>query len=230
MKPFCPFLFVAVALLQPLAVMAAKDGKARKRPAAAPAATLPESAQAYDKNRNQKIDSDELAAMQQAFAELRKLDKNGNGEIETAEVTPPKPATSESKSARALSGLKKVDKNGNGKIDGDEIESLQKVFAGGRIMERLDQNGNGKLEPNEVERLNQHFQQAGGGSLGSASATRPAAAQPPANTKGAEERKSQDKKSEAKKQEEKKPEQPKKEGDKFDSTKDPFLPGTASKS
>jgi hypothetical protein len=96
-------------------------------------------------------------------------------------------------------------------------------------MKRLDENENGKLETNEIERLNQHFKQMGGASRERASVTPPAPAQPPAGTKSAEEKKSEDKKTEEKKPEEKKSELPKKENDKFDASKDPFLPGTASK-
>jgi hypothetical protein len=62
-----------------------------------------------------------------------------------------------------LAGLKQVDKNGNHKIDSDEVEGLQKMLAGGKIMSRLDHNSNGKLEPDEVERLNQRIGQHGAG-------------------------------------------------------------------
>ena len=155
-------LVLTVGLLPALA-LAAKDGKTKKKPAAAHGGESAEVLKPFDKNDNHQIDPDELAAMQKSFAALRKLDKNSNGEIEKVEVEIPKAPAADNRKGRALAGLQKVDKNGNHKIDADEIEALQKVLAGGRIMTRLDQNGNGKLEPGEVERLNQRIAQGAGG-------------------------------------------------------------------
>jgi Ca2+-binding EF-hand superfamily protein len=207
MNPPSSLFIILTAALVPALAFAAKDGKTRKRPSAEATPPVSEAVKSFDKNGNRLIDSDELAAMQKAFAELKKLDRNGNGEIEASEVAPPKPAASPDRVARAMEGLKKVDKNGNGKIDGDEIEGLQKAMAGGRIMQRLDQNGDGKLEAKQVARLNERLAQGGFSRRGSASKPTPA----PSTSKP-----------------EAKPEAPKKEeaepDAKGDLSKDPFLP------
>ncbi len=162
MKPTQLRLLALVAVLLPTLALAAKDGKTKKKPAAAHGGESAEVLKPFDKNDNHQIDPDELVAMQKSFAALRKLDKNSNGEIEKLEVEIPKAPAAGDRKGRALAGLQKVDKNGNHKIDADEVEELQKVLAGGRIMTRLDQNGNGKLEPGEVERLNQRIAQGAG--------------------------------------------------------------------
>lgn len=214
-----------VTALLPAGAFAAKDGKVRKRPAAASEthAAIPDIVKSYDKNGNHQIDLEELTALQKDFAELRKLDKNSNGEIELAEVTPPaKSPSMEDRRSRMAEGFKKVDKNGNGKIDEDEIEALQKMVAGGRILKRLDENGNGKLEPNEIERLNQHMQQFAGANLGSSKGSpSPGVRRRPGSDTAT---KPDEKKPEEKKAEEKKPAETKLEDQKFDPKKDPFVP------
>jgi Ca2+-binding EF-hand superfamily protein len=227
---------ILVAALLPALAFAAKDGKTRKRPSADAAPSVPEVVKTYDKNGNHQIDPDELAALQKSFAELKKLDKNANGEIEAAEVAPPKVAAADTdRRARAMEGLKKVDKNGNGKIDADEIEGLQKALAGGRILERLDENKDGKLQSNEVERLNQHLAQGGLGAHRPASkasppkspgATPSASAATSSESSGAA--KTDAAKPEAAKTDSSKPDagkaaEPKSEAP-TDLTKDPFLP------
>jgi hypothetical protein len=203
---------LALALLPGLA-LAAKDEKSQKKRDKDTARASGPGLSAYDKNGNKQIDADELAAMQKTFAELRQLDKNSNGEIEQAEVAPPKAASTDRKD-RAMAGLKKVDKNANGKIDTDEVEGLQKALGGSRIMDRLDQNSNGKLEANELERLNKRFVEGGSDrkrkndSLGS-KPTPPAAPAEKADPPQTEATKPQ--------------------GPKKDESKDPFLPKPDSK-
>lgn len=159
MKPTSPLRILALtAILLPALAFAAKDAKAKKRPAAAAhGGETAEVLKTFDKNGNQQIDADELPALQKAFMTLKNLDKNANGEIELAEVEKPKTPAGDDRKGRMMAGLKQVDKNGNHKIDADEVEALQKMIAGGKIMSRLDHNNNGKIDPDEVERLNQHL-------------------------------------------------------------------------
>jgi hypothetical protein len=169
-------LFVAVLL--PAVAFAAKGEKRPRRSAAARDGASAEVLKLFDKNENHQIDADELPALQKAFATLKNLDKNNNGDIELAEVDKPKPSATGDRRSRMLAGFKQVDKNGNHKIDADEVEGLQKLIAGGRIMSRLDQNGNAKLEPNEVEMLNSRIGQGIRGKRPGASAA-PSVRRPP---------------------------------------------------
>jgi Ca2+-binding EF-hand superfamily protein len=112
----------------------------------------------FDKNGDRKLDNEERQAMQKVYATLSKLDKNHDGEIDQAEVTPPQ-HTGDAKMhnrSQAIELLKKADMNGNHSIDPDEVEMLQDILkkSGAAILAKLDQNGNGKLEPSEIERLN----------------------------------------------------------------------------
>lgn len=147
-------------------------GKNRKRPAAAAAERAAteshgtvDALKIFDKNGNERIDADELAAVQSSFGALKKLDANGNGEIEQSELDhlnaaaahPSARPGADGHRGRALAGLREVDKNGNHQVDPEEVGDLEKMLAGGRIMERLDQNGNGKLEPDEVKHLNERI-------------------------------------------------------------------------
>lgn len=161
------------------------EGKKRQRPAAAaqrtgaePGTAAVEALRPFDKNENRKIDADELTALQHSYGALKKLDANGNGEIEPAELERLHTAMASESSApsgsgpgaddrkgRALTGLREVDKNANRKVDADEVPALEKMLGGGRVMERLDQNGNGKLEPDEVDRLNERLSGQGAGGL-----------------------------------------------------------------
>ena len=167
MKKSIPLAAAFIVITLPGLTLAAKGGKAQAKHPQQPSGDLADALKPFDKNGNHQIDADELAAVQKVFTALGKLDKNANGEIEQREVAaasaPARPGAPGGRLVKAAEGLKKVDKNGNHKIDADEIEALQKVLAGGRIMTRLDQNGNGKLEPGEVERLNQRIAQGAGG-------------------------------------------------------------------
>lgn len=138
----------------PAVAFAAGTAKRPQKSEARPEGPNAEVIKLFDKNGDHQIDADELPALQKAFGVLKSLDKNNNGEIELAEVERPKPSATDDRRARMLAGFKQVDKNGDHKIDADEVEGLQKMIAGGRIMKHLDQNGNGKLDPNEVETLN----------------------------------------------------------------------------
>ncbi|MBX7208633.1 MAG: hypothetical protein K1X78_09995 [Verrucomicrobiaceae bacterium] len=168
MKPASiPTLLTILSL--PALVQAAPQNKGpARRPALPPAADLSELLKSFDKNGNHQIDADEAAAVQKAFAELKKLDKNANGEIEQGEITAATaPATrpgAPGRLARAAEGLKRVDKNGNHRIDPDEIPELEKMMARapGEMMKKLDQNGNGKLEEGEVARLNERIEKGMG--------------------------------------------------------------------
>lgn len=200
MKPTSPLRILALtAILLPALAFAAKDAKAKKRPAAAAhGGETAEVLKTFDKNGNQQIDADELPALQKAFMTLKNLDKNANGEIELAEVEKPKTPAGDDRKGRMMAGLKQVDKNGNHKIDADEVEALQKMIAGGKIMSRLDHNNNGKIDPDEVERLNQHLGHGmARGKPGTAATSpavrkapeKPADAPPPAATPKPEEKK-----------------------------------------
>lgn len=168
-----------------LASAAAPDaGKGRRRLAAAAAANqgaggAVEALKIFDKNDDQRIDSEELTALQSSFGALKKLDANGNGEIEPTELERLNAATAASATGRpapsaeerkgralGLMGLQEVDKNGNRQVDPEEVADLEKLRAGGRVMERLDQNNNGKLEPDEVKTLNERLGQREGGFMG----------------------------------------------------------------
>lgn len=159
-------------------------GKSRRRPAAAATANqgaggAVEALKIFDKNEDQRIDGEELTALQNSFGALKKLDANGNGEIEpeelerlnaaTAAAATGRPAVStEERKGRALGlmGLQEVDKNGNRQVDPEEVADLEKLLGGGRVMERLDQNNNGKLEPDEVKQLNERLGQRDGSLMG----------------------------------------------------------------
>ena len=179
MKPTRLPLFVAVAVLLPALVFAAKDAKGKKNPAAHHDGAAAEVLKTFDKNENHIIDADELPALQKAFAMLKNLDKNGNGEIELAEVESLKAPAADERKGRMLAGLKQVDKNGNHKIDADEVEALQKMIAGGKIMSRLDHNGNGKIDPDELEHLNKHLEHGLGGKGAAAAAPAPSVRKAP---------------------------------------------------
>ncbi len=166
MKPTLRIFIILAALLPVLASAAQADKTQKKRPGAAPSGDMAEALKPFDKNGNQQIDGDELAALQKTFGVLRKLDKNTNGEIEQSEVAQPKPSpASTGKGTRnhAFAGIQKADKNGNHKIDADEIEGLQKLLveSGAKIMAKLDQNKNGKLEESEVAMLNDRIASRG---------------------------------------------------------------------
>jgi hypothetical protein len=215
MKTLTAFHIILALALLPALAFAAKDDKAQKKRDRQATTGAGQGLAAYDKNGNKQIDSDELAAMQKTFTELRQLDKNGNGEIEQSEVAHPKAASSTDRKDRAMAGLKKVDKNANGKIDADEVEGLQKALAGSRILERLDQNGDGKLEANELDRLNKRFSDGGFDRKSRSPGSTPTP--PPAPAKSEPEAKPEVKKAEPKQDESK------------DLNKDPFLPKPDSK-
>jgi len=166
MKLPCTFIALA-ALALPAFSFAADSAKSRPNRPQHAAAALDETLKPFDKNGNNQIDADELAAVQKAFSALGKLDKNFNGEIEQSEVAvsaaPAGQARSEGMRTRFAEGFKKLDANGNHRIDPDEIATLEKMMAGGRgeMMKRLDQNGNGKLEESEIARLNERLEKGG---------------------------------------------------------------------
>lgn len=127
----------------------------------------------FDKDGDQRIDSEELTELQKSFGALKLLDANGNGEIEPEELESlnaaavlPAGRPMDERKGRTLMGLQEVDKNGNQQVDPEEVADLEKLLGGGRMMERLDQNGNGKLEPEEVKQLNERLSQRDGGFMG----------------------------------------------------------------
>lgn len=187
---------VVAAALLPAVALAAPDAKGKKRrDAAHHDGAMAEVFKNFDKNGDHKIDADELPALQKAFSTLKGLDKNGNGEIELAEVEKPQAPVAGDRKGRMLEHFKQIDKNGNHHIDTDEVEALQKMVAGGKIMSRLDHNSNGKLEPDEVERLNQRLEHGlAGKGRPSASPAAPSvrkAPEKPAETPKPEEKKDQ---------------------------------------
>lgn len=110
-----------VALIVPGFSFAAK-GKKNKKSAPPTAATLAEPLKTHDANGNGKIDSDEAAAVKKAFGEnpkgpLAALDKNSNGQLEDAEITPASSTASAASGEKPGRILKKADKNRNQKID-----------------------------------------------------------------------------------------------------------------
>ena len=181
-SPFILFSIAAVALSS--LAFAAGDGKPRQnRPQAA--GDLAEVLKPYDKNGNRQIDGDELAAVQNAFASLGKLDKNANGEIEQGEIQSAKSVAGRSRPeglrTKAAAGFQKVDKNGNHRIDPDEVSVLEKMLGDGpgAMLKRLDQNGNGKLEETEIARLNERMEKGGGALRSGTGASTPSFHKPP---------------------------------------------------
>lgn len=161
-----------VSVLIPSFTFAAKPKKNKKAtPSPAPAA-LPDSLKPHDANGNGKIDADESAAVKKAFADnpkgqLAALDKNGNGQLEDAEMTA---ATSSSSTATANSArpgklLKRADKNRNKKLDPEEVADLQKSFDADPkgALAKLDRNGNKKLDDKEIAKINERMSKAGKG-------------------------------------------------------------------
>jgi Ca2+-binding EF-hand superfamily protein len=195
MKPISFRRFAIVAALLPTVALAAPGGKRPPNSAAHHGGPMAEVLKSFDKNGNHRIDADELPALQQTYSTLKNLDKNANGEIELAEAESPKTHGTDDRKGRMMAGFKRVDKNGNHKIDSDEIEGLQKMLAGGKIMSRLDHNSNGKIDPDELEHLNQRIAQGSGKGPSSSAPTlrkppaKPAKTAPPAATPKTEEKK-----------------------------------------
>lgn len=184
MKSLFACLTIAVIAL-PSSTFAAEDGKpARNRQRPEPGA-LAETLKPFDKNGNHRIDADERAAVQSAFAALGKLDKNANGEIEQSEIEAAQASAGRSRPERARSrvaaGFQKVDKNGNRRIDPDEVSVLEKMLsnAPGEMLKRLDQNNNGKLEESEVARLNERMEKGAPSRRSSTRASTPSFRRPP---------------------------------------------------
>lgn len=153
-------LLLLVAALLPATTFAAKDGKRPQKSAAGHDGPIGGLFETFDKNGNHRIDADELPALQKAFATLKKLDRNANGEIELPEVERPQPTATGDRRSRMLEHFKKLDRNANHQIDTDEVAGLQKMASGGKIMSRLDRNSNGKLDPDEVAQLNKRLEQS----------------------------------------------------------------------
>lgn len=173
-----PLILLVAALLPAITFAAKEEKRAQKSPGRhqGPMGGLFET---FDKNGDHRIDADELPALQKAFATLKKLDRNANGEIELGEVEWPQSAVTGDRRSRMMEHFKKIDRNGNRQIDPDEVAGLQKAASGGKIMSRLDRNSNGKLDPDEVAQLNKRLEQGlGSGSPSSAPSVRKAPSKP----------------------------------------------------
>ena len=153
---------LSLALLLPTAAAAGRSaGKDRpgRQSGGGNSAEKVEPLKNFDTNGNREIDSDELPAMQMAFAAMKRLDKNANGEIEAGELQAARSEARGQVRSRAAEAMKRADKNGNRRIDADEVSALERMLAKGpsEMRGRLDQNGDGKLDGNEVARLNERI-------------------------------------------------------------------------
>jgi hypothetical protein len=98
--------------------------------------------QALDVNHDGVIDADEIA---NASAELKTLDKNGDGVLTTNEYLPPLPKDAPADAPRPPMPLiiKALDANGDGVIDASEIANAPAA------LKTLDKNGDGQLTRDE---------------------------------------------------------------------------------
>ena len=116
--------------------------------------------------------------MKKAFGEnpkgpLAALDKNTNGQLEDAEITPASSGASGASAERPGRLLKKADKNHNQKIDPEEVAALQKSFDADPTgaLARIDRNDNKKLDDKEIARINERMGKTGKGKKGAAPAS-----------------------------------------------------------
>ncbi len=150
-----PFLFFTLFLCTP-ALFAAKGNKPAKGDRQAMHAAI-EALKAFDKNGNKKIDGDEIAAVQKAFAEaptgaMKPLDSNKDGKLDEMELRQTGPRGS------FAAILKEIDKDKNHKFEGPEIEALRTKFAADpKAFGKIDHNGNGKLDDDEIAKLNERM-------------------------------------------------------------------------
>ena len=98
--------------------------------------------QALDVNHDGVIDADEIA---NASAELKTLDKNGDGVLTTNEYLPPLPPDAPADAPRPPLPpiVKALDVNGDGIIDAGEIANASTE------LKSLDKNGDGQLTRDE---------------------------------------------------------------------------------
>lgn len=107
--------------------------------------------QALDANRDGSISADELAG---AAAALKKLDRDGDGQITRREIMPGPLAGDDPQRrrpgvgapAQMLERLKRLDRNGDGKLAADELPP----FLANRF-NQLDANGDGSLDQDELK-------------------------------------------------------------------------------
>jgi len=97
---------------------------------------------ALDANHDGVIDSNEIA---NASAELKTLDKNGDGQLTADEYLPPLPKDAPADAPRPPKPLivKALDANGDGVIDANEIANAPAA------LKSLDKNGDGQLTRDE---------------------------------------------------------------------------------
>ena len=95
-----------------------------------------------DANHDGVIDADEIA---NASAALKRLDKNGDGQLTALEFLPPLPPDAPEDAPRPPLPLiiKVLDGNGDGVIDASEIANASAA------LKKLDKNGDGRLTPDE---------------------------------------------------------------------------------
>lgn len=113
-----------------------------------------------DADRDGTISASEIAG---ASAALKKLDKNGDGQLTMDELRPPRGERGEGRGGfgQRLQRLMEFDKNKDGKLSASELpEPMQ------GIMDRADTNGDGSLTKAEIDALIQNFENFGGGRRG----------------------------------------------------------------
>ena len=96
--------------------------------------------EAIDKNRNQVLESNEIA---KAAESLRGLDKNGDGQLGHDELVPP---TQDQPLGPPppVPAMEAIDKNRNQVLESDEIAKAAESLRG------LDKNGDGELTIEEL--------------------------------------------------------------------------------
>lgn len=121
---------------------------------------------ALDTNEDGTLSAEELTA---ATASLKKLDRDGDGQITRREIMPMMPPGGAPAARRPglgnpqqmLERLKQLDRNGDGKLAADELPP----FLQGRF-EKLDSNGDGSIDQDELKKaaevIREQMRQQGG--------------------------------------------------------------------
>jgi hypothetical protein len=157
----------AISVLPALAIgmsaVAASNGS-NNDVARAEKASPKKTVRAFDRDRSQSIDADELAALNESYADaptgaIAALDTDKDGKVSAVEVTSVKLGGAKP------AGLKQFDKNGNRKIDGEEVVALRKQYeiAPDGSLKALDLDGDSTLGDDEIAKASQRLEKQSGG-------------------------------------------------------------------